>query len=136
MFVREKRARGHSYLYLVENEREGGHVRQRIIRALGRKDAVLATGELDRLAASLVRYCDRAVILSDMEASRIACTRIGGPLLFGWIRQRLGIADVLNDLLRGRGFEFAVERAVFVSVLHRLFVSGSDRSREKWMADC
>ena len=35
MFVREKRARGHSYLYLVENECEGGRVRQRIIRALG-----------------------------------------------------------------------------------------------------
>ena len=29
----------------------------------------------------------------------------------------------------------ALERAVFVSVLHRLFVSGSDRSCEKWMVD-
>src|SRR5215831_19414381 len=28
-----------------------------------------------------------------------------------------------------------IERAVFASVLHRLFVSGSDRSCEKWMAD-
>jgi len=135
MFVREKTARGHRYLYLVENEREGGRVRQRIIRALGRKDVLLASGELDRLAASLVRHCDRAVILSDMEAGRIACTRIGGPLLFGRIWERLGIAEVLNDLLQDRGFEFAVERAVFASVLHRLFVSGSDRSCEKWMAD-
>jgi hypothetical protein len=135
MFVREKSARGHRYLYLVENEREGGRVRQRIIRALGRKDVLLASGELDRLAASLVRHCDRAVILSDMEAGRIACTRIGGPLLFGRLWERFGIAEVLNDLLRGRGFEFAVERAVFVSVLHRLFVSGSDRSCEKWMTD-
>jgi hypothetical protein len=33
MFVREKTARGHSYLYFVEKEREGGRVRQRIIRA-------------------------------------------------------------------------------------------------------
>ena len=135
MFVREKMARGHRYLYLVENEREGGRVRQRIIRALGRKDVLLASGELDRLAASLVRHCDRAVIVSDMEAGRIACTRIGGPLLFGRIWERLGIAEVLGELLRGRGFEFAVERAVFASVLHRLFVSGSDRSCEKWMTD-
>ena len=36
MYVREKTARGHTYLYLVESEREGGRVRQRIIRALGR----------------------------------------------------------------------------------------------------
>src|ERR1700761_6415412 len=135
MFVREKIARGHTYLYLVENEREGGRVRQRIIRALGRKDVLMASGELDRLAASLVRHCNRAVILSDMEAGRVACTRIGGPLLFGRIWERLGIAEVLNDLLQDRGFEFAVERAVFASVLHRLFVSGSDRSCEKWMAD-
>ena len=41
----------------------------------------------------------------------------------------------MNDLLDGRRFEFSVERAVFVSVLHRLFVSGSDRSCEKWMSD-
>jgi hypothetical protein len=142
MFVREKSARGHTYLYLVENEREGGRIRQRIIRALGRKDVLLASGELDRLAASLVRHCDRAVILSDMEAGRIACTRIGGPLLFERLWERLGIAEVLGELLASRGFEFApglrrgrLERAVFASVLHRLFVSGSDRSCEKWMTD-
>jgi hypothetical protein len=135
MFVREKTARGHRYLSLVENEREGGRVRQRIIRALGRKDVLLASGELDRLAASLVRHCDRAVSLSDMEAGRIACSRIGAPLLFGRLWERLGIAAVLAELLADRGFEFAVERAVFASVLHRLFVSGSDRSCEKWMTD-
>src|SRR6516225_4249523 len=135
MYVREKTARGHTYLYLVESEREDGRVRQRIIRALGRKDMLLASGELERLAASLVRHCDRAIILSDMEAGRIACTRTGGPLLFGRLWERLGIAEVLGQLLTDRGFEFAVERAVFASVLHRLFVSGSDRSCEKWMAD-
>ena len=135
MFVREKTARGHRYLYLVESVREGGRVRQQIVRALGRKDVLLASGELDRLVASLARHSERAMILSDMEAGRFACVRIGGPLLFGRLWERFGIADVLADLLRGRGFDFAVERAVFVAVLHRLFVSGSDRACEKWMAD-
>lgn len=135
MFVREKTARGHRYLYLVESVRDGGRVRQQIVRALGRKDVLLASGELDRLVASLARHSERAMILSEMEAGRLSCTRIGGPLLFGRLWERLGIADVLADLLRGRGFDFAVERAVFVAVLHRLFVSGSDRACEKWMAD-
>ncbi len=67
----------------------------------------MATGELNRLVASLVRHCDRAIILSDMEAGRIARTRIGGPLLFGRLWQRLGIATVLDELLAHRGFEFA-----------------------------
>jgi hypothetical protein len=107
MFVREKTARGHSYLYLVENEREGGRVRQRIIRALGRKDVLLASGKLERLAASLARHCDRAVILSDIEAGRIACTRIGGPLLFGRIWERLGIAAVLDERCRNSNAAWA-----------------------------
>jgi hypothetical protein len=50
MYVREKTARGHTYLYLVASEREGCRVRQRIIRALDRKDVLRASGELDHLA--------------------------------------------------------------------------------------
>src|SRR5512147_1537066 len=69
MFVREKTARGHRYLYLVESVRDGGRVRQQIVRALGRKDVLLASGELDRLVASLARHSERAMILSEMEAS-------------------------------------------------------------------
>lgn len=38
-------------------------------------------------------------------------------------------------MLKGRGFEFSVERAVFATVLHRIMVSGSDRACEKWLVD-
>ena len=135
MFVCEKIARGHRYLYLVESVREGKRVRQRTIRALGRKDVLQASGELDRLIASLARHSERAMVLSDMAAGHLACVRIGGPLLFGRLWERLGLGEVVTEFLDGRGFGFDVERAVFVSVLHRLFVSGSDRSCEKWMTD-
>lgn len=134
MFVVERVARGHRYLYLVESVREGKTVRQRTIKALGRKDALAASGELDRLAASIARHAERSVILSDIDAGRITARRIGGPLLFGRLWERLGIGEVLSDLLEKRGFEFAVERAVFVASLHRLFVSGSDRACIDWMA--
>jgi hypothetical protein len=43
-----------------------------------------------------------------------------------------GIKQVLNRLLRDRHFQFSVERAVFLTVLHRLMASGSDRAAEKW----
>jgi len=132
MFVVERVARGHR-LYLVESVREGKTVRQRTIKALGRKDVLAASGELDRPAASIARHAERSVILSDIDAGRIAARRIGGPLLFGRLWDRLGIAEVLGDLLENRGFEFAVERAVFVATLHRLFVSGSDRACIDWM---
>ncbi|MFQ5535767.1 MAG: IS1634 family transposase [Sphingomonadales bacterium] len=138
MFVREKRIRGYSYLYLVESVRENGRTRQRLIKNLGRKEAVLANGDLDRLAHSVGRFAERALVLSALERGEtvgLACQRIGPPLLFERLWAKSGCAAVIADLAAGRGFEFALERAVFVAVLHRLMVSGSDRACEKWMRD-
>src|SRR4051812_13047860 len=138
MFVREKRIIGYTYLYLVETVREKGRAKQRIIKNLGRKEALAASGALERLASSVARYAERAVVLSQLEAGnpeRLACTRIGAPLLFGRLWEETGCRAVIEDLLSGRGFEFAVERAVFATVLHRIMVSGSDRACDKWLAD-
>lgn len=49
--------------------------------------------------------------------------------------QRSWITEVLGDILADRAFEFAVDRAVFVSTLYRIFVSGSDRDCSSWMED-
>jgi hypothetical protein len=138
MFVREKRIGGYSYLYLVETVRESGKTKQRIIRNLGRKEAVEAAGDLDRLARSAARLSQRSMILSlmaDGAAPELACRRIGAPLLFERLWQESGCRAVLEALLAGRRFEFAVERAVFLTVLHRLMVSGSDRACEHWRDD-
>ena len=136
MFVVEKAARGRRYLYLVETARE-----PRRTRPPAHPPATWAqghskqSGALDRLLQSLGRHCERSIILSDIAAGTIACRRIGAPLLFGRLWQRVGIADVLHNRLAGRGFEFDVERAIFVTVLHRIMVSGSDRACERWMED-
>jgi hypothetical protein len=138
MFVREKRINGYTYLYLVETVREDGRAKQRIIKNLGRKEAVTASGALERLACSVARYAERAVVLSQIEAGNpagLACKRIGAPLLFGRLWEETGCRAVIEDLLAGRAFEFAVERAILATVLHRIMVSGSDRACEKWMAD-
>ena len=138
MFVREKHINGYTYLYLVETVREDGRTKQRILKNLGRKDAVLAAGSLERLASSVARYAERAVVLSELAAGRpdqLACQRIGGPLLFGRLWEQTGCAAVIKELLASRGFEFDVERAIFATVLHRLFVSGSDRACDKWIED-
>jgi transposase len=138
MFVREKRINGYTYLYLVETVRENGRAKQRIIKNLGRKEALAASGALERLASSVARYAERAVVLSQLETGnpeRLACKRIGAPLLFGRLWEETGCRAVIEDLLSGRGFEFAVERAIFATVLHRIMVSGSDRACEKWLID-
>ncbi len=118
--------------------REGGRAKQRIIKNLGCKEAVVASGELERLAASVGCYAERAVALSQLETGNpagLACRRIGAPLLFGRLWEETGCRVVIEELLATRSFEFPVERAVFVSVLHRIIVSGSDRACEKWVAD-
>jgi Transposase DDE domain len=138
VFVREKHINGYTYLYLVESVREDGRAKQRIIKNLGRKESVVASGELERLASSVARYAERAMVLSQLEAGNpdgLACKRFGAPLLFGRLWEETGCRAVIEGLLTGRAFEFPVERAVFSTVLHRIMVSGSDRACEKWMVD-
>ena len=70
-------------VYLVENVREGGKTKQRIIKNLGRKEAVEAAGDLDRLARSAARLARRSMILSLLDDGTVlSCVSIGAPLLF------------------------------------------------------
>jgi hypothetical protein len=138
MFARDKRIGPYTYVYLVENVREEGRTKQRIIANLGRKEVVVARGDLDRLARSVARLAQRSMVLSLVEGEappNARCRRIGPALLFERLWHEVGCRAVLEELAAGRQFEFAAERAVFLTVLHRLFVSGSDRAAEKWRAD-
>jgi hypothetical protein len=46
--------------------------------------------------------------------------RIGPALVFERLWEETGCRAVIADLAGGRGHKFALERAVFLSVLHRL----------------
>ena len=138
MFARDKRIGPYTYVYLVENVREDGRTKQRIIANRGRKEVVVARGDLDRLARSVARLAQRSMVLSVVEGEappNAVCRRIGPALLFERLWQEVGCRAVLEELAAPLQFEFAAERATFLTVLHRLFVSGSDRAAEKWRAD-
>ena len=74
-------------------------------------------------------------LVVDGSMPNLTCRRIGAPLLFERLWQESGCRAVVEGLLAARRFEFAVERAVFLTVLHRLMVSGSDRACEHWRDD-
>lgn len=139
MFFRLKTSGPRSYLQIVESRREGERVRQHVIATIGRTDELAASGGLASLLASGARFCEQVLLLSALEdadrAPQLGLRRIGAPMVFGRLWDELGCRTVLETLLAGRGFGFAVERAVFAAALHRLMVSGSDRACEKWMAD-
>ncbi len=61
--------------------------------------------------------------------------RIGPALIFERLWRETGCPRVIEQLLDGRRFECDVERAVFLTVLHRRFAPGSDRAADKWRAD-
>lgn len=136
MFARTKKSGKYEYLQVVENHREGEKVKQRVIAILGRLDKMQAKGEVETLVCSLARFSEPALLIlsgrSDVSAESI---KIGPALIFERLWKELGIPTVLQGLLSERFFFFNVERALFVTVLHRLMVSDSDRFCDRWRSD-
>ena len=136
MFARVKKSGKYQYLQIVENRKIKGKVVQRVIATIGRMDQLQEKDRMETLIRSLSRFSEKVLlILSGKSDVSAASKKIGPVLIFDRLWEGLGIKKVIKELLSNRKFEFDVERAVFLSVLHRLFVSGSDRSCEKWHRD-
>ncbi len=135
MFFRTKTSGPRSYLQIVENRWEDGRPRQRVIATLGRLDQLQQTGQLDALLVSGARLAQSVLLLSAHAKGQlptITTRRIGPALIFERLWRETGCRRVVEQLLEGRRFECDVERAVFLTVLHRLFDPGSDRAADKW----
>jgi arginine repressor len=138
MFFRVKKSGPRQYLQIVENFREGGGVRQRVLTTLGRLDELQQSGQLDGLLASGARFAEHVLLLTAHRSGQVPVVtshRIGPALIFERLWQETGCQQVISDLLRDRHFEFSVERAIFMTVLHRLCATGSDRSAQRWKED-
>jgi hypothetical protein len=137
MFFRVKVSGPRRYLQVVENHWSSGGSRQRVIATLGRLDELQGSGQLDALLASGARFAQHALLLTAHQSGdlpALTTLHVGTVLIFERLWRETGCPAVLDGLLAGRRFEFAVERAVFLTVLHRLLHSGSDRAADKWKA--
>jgi hypothetical protein len=138
MFFRTKKSGPRTYLQVVENHWRDGRPQQTVLATLGRLDQLQAEGQVDRLLASGARFAEKILILSEFQKNNLPIIRTrhwGAPLVFEKLWRETGCHAVLTELLRERRFEFAVERAVFLTVLHRLVAPGSDRACAKWKQD-
>ena len=138
MFFRSKPVGSYRYLQIVHSVRDVKKVRQQVIATLGRLDLLEVSGQLERLMRSGLRHCESFAVLDAHAAGEIdpvAIRRIGPDLVFARLWKESGISDVLRSLLKERQYEFDVERAIYLTVLHRLFASGSDRAAERWRED-
>ena len=136
MFARVKKSGQHAYLQIVQNRREGTKTMQRVVATIGRMDQIQAKGEIENLVRSLSRFSEKVLlVLSGKSDVRADARKIGPALICERLWKELEIGKVIRRLLAERKFGFDVERAIFLTVLHRLFVSGSDRSCDRWQRD-
>jgi len=134
MFVRLKKTGKYKYLQIVQTYREGKKVKQRVISTLGRLEELQQKGDIETIISSLSKYSKEVIMCLTGKGDTSGESFVIGPVLvFERLWRESGLYGVINLLLEGRKYEFDVERAIFVTVLHRLLVSGSDRSCEHWM---
>jgi transposase len=135
MYFRVKRTGNYAYLQIVESFREGCRVHQRVLSTLGRLDVLRASGQLEGLMRSGLRFCEQMAVIDAHAAGQtepVAVQRVGPDLVFGRLWEKLQLPAILGRTLESRRYEFDVERAIYLTVLHRLFASGSDRAAERW----
>ncbi|MHC4121770.1 MAG: IS1634 family transposase [Planctomycetota bacterium] len=135
MFIRKKSTGSHTYLQIVEAVRQDGKVRQRVISTLGRLDHLQESGKLDGLLASGAKFAKHLSVIGDHKKGKLAehgTKKIGPSMIFERLWKETGIRRCVQSQLENRRFQFDVEGAVFLTVMHRLMDSGSDRAAEKW----
>ena len=138
MYFRKKTSGGRAYLQIVESPREGAAVRQQVIATLGRVEDLQESGQLERFLRSGARFADKAIVLDALdrgEATVVATRRVGPALAFERVWEEAGCRGVIERLARARNHEFSLERAAFLTVLHRLVCGGSDRAADRWRED-
>jgi len=138
MYFRRKTSAGGAYLQIVESRREGTSVRQQVIATLGRIDELRESGQLERLLRSGARFADKAIVLDALdrgEAKVVAARRLGPALAFERLWEETGCRSVIERLAGARKHDFSLERAAFLTVLHRLCGGGSDRAADRWRQD-
>jgi len=136
MFVRIKKSGKYQYLQLVENKKVKGKVKQRVIATIGRLDKLQEKNEIENIVQSLAKFSERVLLIINGHSEiRANAKKIGPILIFERLWNELGIKKAIKRVLTGRKFQFDVERAIFLSTLHRLLISGSDRFCDRWRRD-
>ena len=140
MFVRVKRSgrngKEHEYLQIVRSFGDGGRVRQQVLGTLGRRDELVASGEINQLLTSLGRFSNNLRVVEAVRKDHLRAREArlwGPPLVFGRLWEAQGLPDLLHDLARERKSGFDVERTSFALALQRLCRPGSDLEGSRWL---
>ena len=135
MFLRSvKAANGrHEYLRLVENHREGGKIRQRVVVHIGRKD--LLAPHLDALVRIL--QADQPT-LAWVSAEQVAAPQAWtwGPILVArHLFASLSLGPILDGTKKSLRHGQPLSERVFPLLANRLTRPGSEHALASWLED-
>ena len=71
-----------------------------------------------------LHHCEKLAVIDAHaagETEAVTVLRIGPERVFGRLWKESGIQQVVQSLLHARLYEFDVERAVYLTLFHRLF---------------
>jgi len=122
--TRQKRADGSlvTHLQLAESVWHPHKKRSevRMLHTCGRAEDPKTAERLRHLARSILKRCDPQEMVQHSTQWRLVAAWPYGPLyVLEALWQRLGLAEIIADQLKGRKLDCAVERALFAMVANR-----------------
>ena len=138
---RQKRADGSvlTHLQLAENvwDAEKGRAQVRIIYNCGRADEPETSERLRRLARSILRRCAPEEIIAENPSWQLLdAWSYGDVYVLEQLWRRVGVGEVLREVLGERKFDFDVERALFAMVANRAVAPSSKlHCWDQWLAE-
>jgi len=140
MFARIKTAYNRNgserrYLQICESRREEGKVRQKVLCNLGRVED-LQEGKLDDLIRSLAKFSQNLAVVSAAEDLFADWSKEYGPtMVFRRLWEKLGLHEIINQLVDETEMSIDVQEAVFCMVLNRLIEPTSKLGVNDWKED-
>lgn len=140
MFARIKTAYNRNgterrYLQICESRREEGKVRQKVLCNLGRVEE-LQEGKLDDLIRSLAKFSQNLAVVSAAEDLFADWSKEYGPtMVFRRLWEKLGLHEIINQLVDETEMSIDVQEAVFCMVLNRLIEPTSKLGVNDWKED-
>ena len=144
MYLRQssqKRADGSklSHLQIAENVWDPAKKRSRvrILYNCGRADDPKATERLRRLARSILKRCSpEELAAADTGMKVVDAWAYGDVHALEALWRRVGLPELIGQIVDERKFEFSVERALFALVANRVLAPSSKRyCRDRWLAE-
>jgi len=122
MFIRVTKSKNHEYVKVVENYREDGKVKQRVIANLGKLEDI-SQREAENIASKLLLLAKskKAVTQNELLPNLEELGRYNyGYVVYRKLWNRFKLDEILDKLVEGREIEYDFKSVIFSMVVDRL----------------